>query len=278
MSNTKITILPNQDLLSQSRDNILITFAGPRTVLGTSSLNGGLHTDLEGVFNHCDKDFHTGYCEMHGSTYEEHLTWVAEQLQLNPTRTSGLSTAADLSYAAIRQEHFQDYTVTAICSGGIARNGRRAGDTATMWEQDGIYHVEQLDKITSRKSGTLNIFLHVNADLTFGAMATALMVVTEAKAATLLERQLKSCYSDRLASGSGTDGIIIIADPTSPIHLRQANTDVKLGQCIARAVTDAVNDQVTTQLRMIAEEEAEAKAEKETTETASPEVAIRTNL
>lgn len=250
MSTKKTVILPNRDYLEQSRENIIIWFAGPRTVLSTSSLNGGLRTDLTAVYNHCDMDFATGFCEMHGNTYREHLAFVSRGLSLPENTVCGLSTAADLSLASMKEENFQNYTVTAISSGGILGNGRRAGDPATMWEQNGLYHMIETDHTTERKSGTLNTILHINADLSFGALTTALMVAVESKAATLKEFQLKSCYSDKMASGSGTDGIIVIADPTSSIHLYQAGTDVKLGECIAKAVTNAVTEQISTQLYM----------------------------
>lgn len=239
-------LLKNNDQIIQDQTNILVQFSGSRHVLSTSSLNGGFRTDLHAAFNHCDKDPLTGYCEMHGSTYENHLQYVATQIGISPQKVCGISTAADLSLAKIVQESFQDYTVTAICSGGVIHNGRRAGDATTMWEQNGIYHIdhERIPHI----SGTVNIILHIDAHLSEGAMATALLVATEAKAATIRDFNYKSCYSDQFASGSGTDGIIVICDAESQTHLCHAGTDVKLGECIGKAVTSALSDQLTKQL------------------------------
>ena len=267
--NRKHIPLSNGDTIDQDRDNIIFTFSGQRHVLSTSSLHGGMREDLTAVFNHCDKDIVTGRCDMHGDTYEDHLTWICGQIGLDPAAACGLSTAADLSLAAMRQEHFHGYTVTVLCSGGIARNGRRAGDTATMWEENGIYHVDSLDRlpagistgdadkageIVKHVSGTLNLMIHIDADLSEGAMATAMMVAVEAKAATVMDWKLKSCYSDRIASGSGTDGVIVVSDADACMHLLHASTDVKLGEMIASCVEGAVNEQIETQLRMLAEE------------------------
>lgn len=239
-------LLKNNDQIIQDETNIIVLFSGTRHVLSTSSLNGGFRTDLDAVFNHCDKDPVTGYCEMHGATYKNHLQYIANELGLSPKKVCGLSTAVDLSLAEIVQESFQDYTVTVICSGGVAHNGRRAGDPTTMWEQDEIYHVEQ--EIIPHSSGTVNIILHIDAHLSEGAMATALMVATEAKAATIRDFNFKSCYSDQYTSGSGTDGVIVICDTESQTHLYHAATDVKLGECIGKAVSAALKDQLIKQL------------------------------
>lgn len=243
-------ILKNGDKITQTATDIVLSFGGKRKVLSTSSLCGGIHTELEAVFNHCDKDFETGRCEMYGNTYADHLCYVAKSIGLNPQKVSGLSTAADLSWASIAKEQFHEYEVTVICSGGVLHNGRRAGDTATMWEQDDIYHIE--DQETKRISGTVNLLVHINACLSDGAMATALLVATEAKTATIRDRKCKSCYSEQYASGSGTDGVIVIGDMESNIKLFHANTDVKLGECIGKAVSNAVAEQL--HLQMIYEE------------------------
>ena len=62
----------------------------------------------------------------------------------------------------------------------------------------------------------------------------------------------KSCYSEQYASGSGTDGVIVIGDMESNIKLFHANTDVRLGECIGKAVSNAVAEQL--HLQMIYEE------------------------
>ena len=247
-------ILPNQDDIMVTPLNLVLYFAGKRRVVGTSCLNGGFQTELKHVFIHCDKDPITGLCEMKGATYEEHLAKAAQEAGIDSTYSSGLSTAAPVEYAAFEQETFQQYTVTAVVTGGILHNGRRVGDLADMWEQDGIYHVLEGEEEIIHKSGTVNIVVHINANLSNQAMITAVMLSTEAKVAAIQELQLQSCYSKELATGSGTDGIIIVADSTSDIHLTQAGSDTKLGQCIGRAVKRAVRREMEMQIAFTEEQ------------------------
>lgn len=248
-------VLTNGDRIHHKWDNIIIEFNGNRNVLSTSSLNGGIQSGLKAIYNHCDMDPETEQCDMHGNTYEEHLAWVCDHIHLNPETTTGLTTAASMRKAVCKQESFKEYTVTVISSGGIGANGRRAGETATLWERDGIYYWEGCDEVGSHESGTLNLLVHIDAKLSPGAMATALMVIEEAKAATIVERGERSCYSDCIASGSGTDGIILITDADSDVYLTRASTDVKLGECIGKAVSEAVDQQLTLYWEHKAEEE-----------------------
>lgn len=235
-------ILENNDQIFLDKQNMLLAFSGMREVLSTSCLNGGFTDHCTHVFNHCDKDPATGMCMMRGATYEEHLEYAAEGMELDPKHCTGLSTAAPVERMVTASRSFSSYTMTAIVTAGLDVNGRRAGDPATMWEEGGIYH--STDEQAVHTSGTVNIFVHITAHLARSAMATALMVAAEAKTASIRELQLASCYSSELCSGSGTDGIVIITDPGSPVTLTAAGTDTKLGECIAAAVTEAVKKEL----------------------------------
>ncbi|MCR5665840.1 MAG: adenosylcobinamide amidohydrolase [Eubacterium sp.] len=240
--------LDNKDSVTRTMQDVTMTFAGKRKVLSTSILNGGIRTDLKGAFNHCDKDRESGRCDMHGDTYREHLSYAATQLGYDAKTVTGLSTAAMMEYADFRKASFGGYTVTVVVTGGVYSNGRRAGETATMWEQDEVYHVIEGE---GRTSGTVNLMVHINAHLSDGALATVMMVATEAKTATIRDLQIKSCYSEELSSGSGTDGIIVVSDEESDIYLTAAGTDTKLGECVARAVTEALREQLVMQKQYI---------------------------
>ncbi len=146
--------LENSDEITRSRQDIVMRFSGKRKVISTSCLNGGIRDDLKAVFNHSDLDRETGRCDMYGVTYSEHLCHAAESIGLDASTSSGISTAARMEYADMVKAGFGGYTVTAIVTGGVYSNGRRAGETATMWEQDGIYHVIEGE---GRTSGTVNM-------------------------------------------------------------------------------------------------------------------------
>ena len=121
-------------------------------------------------------------------------------------------------------------------------NGGRVGDPAT-WAEEGNVEPEY-------RLGTINIILCISADLSEGAMARALMTCTEAKTAALQELLAESHYSRGLATGSGTDGAVIIADMESDKYLTEAGKHCKLGELIGKAVKAAVKETLYLQTRL----------------------------
>lgn len=233
--------LPNGDVAERRPLDLIVRFGGKRRVLGTSRLNGGYREDLDAVFNHCDQVPKLGSCVMRARTYREHLALAARDAGLDPARASGLSTALDMRFLQTAQRARRGVSVTALVTGGIQHNGRRAGDPATMWEERETFYMARGDQVEAfPEPGTINILLHLTADMTENAMVAAVMVATEAKAAAIQEEQQQSCYGDGLATGSGTDGVIVIADAASPVLFTQVGTDTVAGECIGQAVKEAV--------------------------------------
>jgi len=71
--------------------------------------------------------------------------------------------------------------------------------------------------------------LVIDADLPPGIMARALVTCTEAKTAAIQELMAGSNYSNGLATGSGTDQTIVIANPASELYFEGAGKHSKLG-------------------------------------------------
>jgi adenosylcobinamide amidohydrolase len=226
--------LPNGDVVHRYDHNIVMHFAGKRKVLSTAPHNGGYREDLTAVFNH-DGDCHLGVAAvMKAPTYREHMLVTINEIGLDPETVAGLETAASMSNAAVRAEVFEDLTVTAIVTGGIETNGGRVGDPAGWHERREVPQEYRL--------GTINILLHIDGDLSEGAIARALVTCTEAKTAAIQELLAESRYSRGLATGSGTDGTIIIADAESRRYYTGAGKHCKLGELIGRAVKPAVKE------------------------------------
>jgi adenosylcobinamide hydrolase len=192
-------------------------------------MNGGYREDLTAVFNHqisleaCDA-CHTG-----GSVLR-YLKSVAQDLGLDPETATGLVTRAEMKNTIIVNESFRGLRVCAIVTAGIDKNGGRAGDPASYYENG-----ESFEPV----GGTINTILLINASLPEYAMTRALMTATEAKAAALQQLMARSIYSTGLATGSGTDMITIVADPGSAIHLSDSGKHSKLGELIGRTLINA---------------------------------------
>ena len=226
----KLYTLSTGDEVYRYEKSIVIFFKGKRKVLSTSVFNGGYHENYNAVFNHDAKQGAGMPCEMLAPTYTEHMQILSGRLGLNPETVTGMGTAADMENAAIETLSYQDLTVTAIVTGGIETNGGRVGDPADFFKP-----LEKPDK-----PGTINIMLVLDTDLPPGTLTRALVTCTEAKTAAIQELLEGSKYSNGIATGSGTDTTIVVANSESPLYLEGAGKHSKLGELIGRVVKEAV--------------------------------------
>ena len=239
--------LPNGDTIHHYKKSIVVIFSGKRHVISTGPNNGGYREDLQAVFNHDDNPGPGMACIMRDSTYEGHMNLVAlEDLGLDPEKCTGLCTAASMDNVSVKTMKYRELTVTAIVTAGIEHNGGRAGDPAVYYEENETFYDltgNGYDHQTETTApGTINVILHMNADLDAGTLARTIMTVTEAKAAALQELRARSHNSKGLATGSGTDGIITIANPSSSLKLTNAGKNSKLGELIGKTVIEAVKE------------------------------------
>lgn len=226
--------LSTGDEVHRYKKSIVIPFKGERKVLSTSPINGAYREDLKAVFNHDSNPGAGMKCELKAPTYEEHMFLIAEELGLEAEKTAGISTAASMENVSIKTESYRDITVTAIVTGGIEVNGGRVGDPASVYEVDG--------KFESTNEGTINIILVIDADLSPRAITRALVTCTEGKTAAIQELLEGSKYSRGIATGSGTDGTIIVSNKESPLKLTNAGKHSKLGELIGFTVKEAVKE------------------------------------
>lgn len=223
------------DEVHRYKKAIVIGFTGRRRVLSTAPHNGGYRENLTAVFNQ-DGTVGAGLaCTLRAPSYAEHMALVAKEIGLDPETACGIFTAAQMENVSVKSETYREVTVTAIVTGGIETNGGRVGDLAEWHEIGG-------SSVHTMKLGTINIMLHFNVDLSEGAIARALVTCTEAKTAAIQELIAPSRYSTGLATGSGTDGTILIANRDSEICLTNAGKHAKLGELIGKAVIPAVKE------------------------------------
>ncbi len=226
----KLYTLSTGDEVYRYDKSIVIFFTGHRKVLSTSIFNGGYHENFTAVFNHDAKQGAGMPCEMLAPTYTEHMQILSRRLGLDHHTVTGMGTAADMENVAIETLSYENLAVTAIVTGGIETNGGRVGDPATFFKP-----LEKPDR-----AGTINIMLILDTDLPQGTLARALVTCTEAKTAAIQELLEGSKYSDGIATGSGTDTTIVVANSDSPLYLEGAGKHSKLGELIGLTVKEAV--------------------------------------
>jgi Uncharacterized conserved protein len=225
------------DKVYKYEKSIVVFFKDKRKVLSTSIYNGGYHEDFLGVFNNDGTQGAGMPCKMLAANYGEHMHVLANKLGLNPEKVTGMVTAASMDNVAIHSLTYEELTVTAIVTGGIETNGGRVGDPSDYYKP--------LEK--PYKLGTINIILLIDSDMPAGTLARALVTCTEAKTAAIQELMAGSNYSTGIATGSGTDQTIIVANTTSELYLEGSGKHAKMGELIGKVVMSAVKEALEKQ-------------------------------
>jgi adenosylcobinamide amidohydrolase len=138
-----------------------------------------------------------------------------------------------MNYAAVTTMSDGDVEVTAVVTAGVEGNATCAGDPATWREApSGVEKVPLC-------AGTINTIVLASVPLTDGALARAVVTMTEGKSAALQRLAIPSRQSRDLATGTGTDQYAIAAPVTGAPPFKFTGAHVKLGELLGRATRDA---------------------------------------
>lgn len=216
-------------------DTLVVALQPDRRVASTSVLNGGCREGMRYLYNHSYSRSplvqHKINTKMAAPNLFQHYKELTRQLQLPVEQTVAMGTAAKLEHRAQVQCDQQNLGVQAIVTAGIDYNGGRAGDPPSYDERTG----ENL----MPAPGTINTMLFIDAALSPGVLVQALMTATEAKAAALQELQAGSHYSNGIATGSGTDTIMVVSNTASDCSLYDAGQHSLLGSKIGQIIIAA---------------------------------------
>lgn len=218
-------------VLQIKEDLLLCRFPQRRIALSTSPYNGGIR-EVSAIFNHRLTFYVESEAALPGGGLEEYLASIATREALEEDGTSGLLTTAHMECMSYQRRFYEGITVEAIVTAGVEHNAARAGEDALYWEHHGKY---------VPISGTINIMLLVEACLAPGALAKALITATEAKTAALQDLRVCSPHSLLPATGTGTDGVILVSH-LEGLVCKDVGTQSKLGEMLADAVKSGVKD------------------------------------
>ena len=236
----KIYEFPCGDELHYYKKSLVLSFAGTRKVFSTGLNHGGCRTDLKAVFNNDGNPGPGMEFVLRAPDYRQHLDIIAkEDLGLDPEKCTGFCTAASMDNVSIQSMEREYFSVTAVVTGGIEGNGARIGDPACY----------------SETPGTINMIVHIDVNLPDGTLAKAAISCAEAKVAAIQELMAASRYSRGLATGSGTDGIIVVCNPESDRVLTDAGHHSELGESIGQTVKKAVKEALFRQTGLCAEKQ-----------------------
>ncbi len=225
--------LENGDVIVIEESAMIYKITKKRRVLSTSPLGGGVRDDLRYIFNYDELPPGAKWCKMKAKTYEAHLKVVSEELGLDPKVTTGLSTTVQMYNSALKQKRYHGAQITVICTAGLDINAARAGELAGF---------DEVTYTPDCHQGTVNLFLFADLNLLEGTMARLLMTMTEAKSAAIQELNIRSNFSDGLATGSGTDGIVVVCSPDAEVCLSNAGPHAKFGEIVSGLVKAALKE------------------------------------
>ncbi|MCX7822846.1 MAG: adenosylcobinamide amidohydrolase [Syntrophobacterales bacterium] len=156
---------------------------------------------------------------------------VKETLGLIPSETTLLFTGADMDNLSVQVKIHGDLVVYALITAGAESNALRTSKDEGSWEE----------------SGTINIILMTNRQLSHRAMTRAIITATEAKTAALQDLDIRSSYNGPRwqATGTGTDEIIVVSGKGKASDNTGGHS--RLGEVIAKAVYDGVKEALQKQ-------------------------------
>jgi adenosylcobinamide amidohydrolase len=203
-------------------DTLAIQLEVPLKTLSSAVLNGGFVEARAIINQHIPKDY--DHADPEGL-----LSKMARKLGL-PKPVVGFMTAANIRNVAVTTERYKDLIVNALITAGLSYPAT-AGDAVAF---------------PLRNSGTINIILLVDGNLTDSGMVDAVKTVTEAKSVTLRELDVRSFFSGEVASGTITDSVIVTCTGRGEL-IKYAGTATKLGELIGKSVRKAVKEAIQKQ-------------------------------
>jgi adenosylcobinamide amidohydrolase len=223
-------------------------FLLPHRMISTCLAAGGIREDLDHVYNHqsCEPSGHDpGVLRLLATDPKGYRSVICREYGLPDERCATLGTAANMRNAVIKEARFRDLIVVAACTAGVEINAGRAGDPASVYENNGAYETISSEKPVLQ--GTINMMLFVSCELTPAALVNAVMTATEAKTAALQELDVGSRYSEGLATGTGTDQISVAARLGNGAPVTSAGKHTILGELIGKTACSAVKEALRLQ-------------------------------
>lgn len=218
-------------LVEKNRSSVCIRFAEEQKCLSSAIYNGGKKEINSAFILKVNENFSGTKKEFENPDVT--IKKIATEQNLNGAFIGMMTSASMNSFREVELRK-NDVRVSAMLTAGVS-NAKRAGETAE-WQS-----FEQ--KVFS--SGTINIIVYTNLNLSETALTEAIMIITEAKAAAL--QDLKILTPDKnIATGTGTDSAAIVCSKKG-IENKFCGKHTLLGELIGKSVYKAVMNSLESQ-------------------------------
>jgi len=224
-------VLSDSRLVLLSSQTAAVRFLLPKLVLSDASWNGGWLAECMGVANH-QMDSRAIHSRLE---LQQYCSSLLKQHGLDAGTSLQLTAAPVVHGGSLFCEEVRGLAVTVVASAGVRRNAVWAGDLASFEEDPN-------GEFIPLSPGTINVMVFVQARLEASVLPHIFTVVAEAKSDLMRDRHVRSCYSSRIATGTGTDSTIVVSDSQASRKFTTANTHSTLGMAIARATRAAISE------------------------------------
>lgn len=214
-------------------NNIFISYNKEVLAFSTSQLNGGINK-IQYSFNHQLSQWIETVEDLPGGSLKNYLIYNSEKLGFDNQKATGLVTTASMDNVAITHEALGEASLFAVVTAGAKVNAARAGDPAT-------YHEVSFGRYIP-VAGTINVMLVLEFAIPIESLARTAIVVTEAKTAAMQELNVRSCFSEGVATGTGTDGLIVTCHTDKESTFSDVGTNSRLGEIICKIVKRGITE------------------------------------
>ncbi|UCD73138.1 MAG: adenosylcobinamide amidohydrolase [Candidatus Bathyarchaeota archaeon] len=203
---------------------LIITYPRLFKVVSSAALNGGL-TQARSIIN-CQVSKNYDH-----ENPEQHLERMAKKLKVT-SPVIGLLTAVDVRNFSISVSHALKRSLITIATAGIT-NATRLGE-----------------QVSTDSTGTINLIVLYEGDMTDGCMVNAVQTIAESKCAVLRELDIRTKKTGELATGTSTDTIVLCCLGEGE-KLQYAGSATEIGNELGGTVQDSIRDSLRKQEKLV---------------------------
>ncbi|MCC7553362.1 MAG: adenosylcobinamide amidohydrolase [Methanobacteriaceae archaeon] len=223
--------------IEKNKNSLVVKFSNRAKGITNSFLNGGFMENLQAIFNYTlsqdDLD------NLENKDLYHFLKEKSIELGLDYQKTQALVTKANMYNASLSVKTYKKTKVATISTGGVRVNASCAGDPNSYFEENGKF-----------KAGTINLIILIDGNLNETTLLEGILTATEAKSAVFSDLLISSNFSNKIATGTGTDGISIISNSESPEKFTNASKHSKLGELIGLSVIEAIKKTLKNEMNL----------------------------
>lgn len=206
---------------------IIVSCSKPLRTLSSAAMNGGLTHARTIIHHQVPRNYNF-------REPDEYLRLFAKRKLNCKNPVVGLMTAANVRCFASTKLTLRRVSVVAIVTAGLSHPASAAEEALE----------------SSSTLETINLILIIDGNPSDGCMVEIVKTATEAKAATMVDLDIPSRYSNDVSTETVTDAIAVVSTGRGA-RLDHAGTATKLGHLVAGVVKNGIEEALAKQERIL---------------------------